>query len=203
MSRATAMQAAAALAKSGLKKKNLGRIWTLADADRDGELSRHEFAVAMHLAACVKGGLTLPRTLPACLAAVGKRSGGGDETGVADMVGGGMVAATTEREEANAKAASSTGGQFDRRGKLQEGLELLSCEERDNLYAMSALERAGYDVVFMQVCTYEPRVYEPRVCWPSDQLTDAFPKQCARWHWACVAWGSRRRRLCSVLLFGW
>lgn len=181
-------QAAAVLARSGLGKKDLGRLWTLADADRDGELSRHEFAVAMHLAACAttkeKGGLTLPRTLPSCLALGGKRSGGGGgkvgAAGVAAEGGTVMATTTTEREGADKgsvstlespqglsedggleeKAASSSSNsrgdrQFDRRGKKpqeDEGLELLSWEERDDLYAMSTLERAGYDVVFMQVC---------------------------------------------------
>ena len=193
------MQAALVLARSGLRKKDLGRLWTLADADRDGELSRHEFAVAMHLAACVttkgKGGPTLPRTLPSCLAARGKRSGsgGGETFGVAGLAGkGGMVmATTTEREGAdkgsvstlgnpeglseegglevekaasNSSSSCSKGGRhLDRRDKKPQGeeeeeeeeeggLEMLSWEERDALYAMSTLERAGYDVVFMQVC---------------------------------------------------
>ena len=63
------LQAAAILAKSGLSKADLGRLWVMADADRDGKLCRHEFAVAMHLAACAVGkdGLPLPATLPACL----------------------------------------------------------------------------------------------------------------------------------------
>ena len=42
----------------------------MADADRDGKLCRHEFGVAMHLAALAvqKDGLPLPATLPPCLA---------------------------------------------------------------------------------------------------------------------------------------
>ena len=44
----------------------------MADADGDGKLSRHEFAVAMHLAASTvgKSALSLPEVLPPCLAAV-------------------------------------------------------------------------------------------------------------------------------------
>lgn len=63
-------QAAAILAKSGLSKADLGHLWTMADADRDGKLCRHEFAVAVHLAACAVGkdGPPLPATLPPCLA---------------------------------------------------------------------------------------------------------------------------------------
>lgn len=66
------LQAAAILAKSGLSKADLGRLWTMADADRDGKLCRHEFSVAMHLAACAVGKdgppLPLPAALPPCLA---------------------------------------------------------------------------------------------------------------------------------------
>ncbi|CAN0552210.1 unnamed protein product, partial [Ectocarpus sp. 8 AP-2014] len=59
------------LAKSGLSKTDLGNLWAMADADRDGKLSRHEFAVAMHLAARAVGtpALALPSVLPPCLAA--------------------------------------------------------------------------------------------------------------------------------------
>lgn len=72
-------QAAAILAKSGLSKPDLGRLWVLADADRDGKLCRHEFAVAMHLAACAveKDGLPLPATLPPCLTAAATTIAGG------------------------------------------------------------------------------------------------------------------------------
>lgn len=57
------------MAKSGLEKGDLSRVWTMADADRDGKLSRHEFAVAVHLASCVAGKkkLPLPSALPECL----------------------------------------------------------------------------------------------------------------------------------------
>lgn len=66
---ATTSQAATVLAKSGLGKKDLGRLWAMADADKDGELSRQEFAVAMHIASCVAGKkLPMPHTLPCCLA---------------------------------------------------------------------------------------------------------------------------------------
>eukprot|EP00903_Cladosiphon_okamuranus_P006843 g6665.t1 len=63
-------EAAAILAKTGLSKADLGHLWAMADADRDGKLCRNEFAVAMHLAACAsrKDGPPLPATLPQCLA---------------------------------------------------------------------------------------------------------------------------------------
>lgn len=63
------IQAAAALAKSGLDKKELGNLWAIADADKDGQLSGQEFAVAMHLASCSTAKhLPLPAVLPECLA---------------------------------------------------------------------------------------------------------------------------------------
>ncbi|CAM9698027.1 unnamed protein product [Scytosiphon promiscuus] len=65
-------EAARTLAKSGLSKADLSHLWKLADIDRDGQLCRHEFVVAMHLAARAvgkKGRLPLPDALPPCLAA--------------------------------------------------------------------------------------------------------------------------------------
>lgn len=245
-------QAAKALAKSGMTKKELGRLWTLADVDRDGELSRQEFAIAMHLAACTAGkGLPLPRVLPECLVAIVTTVGGAkysdkggstegvnkpekgtskgkpsaankgtkgvahktarnakvqaktsvpSKTSVAAAAEGSgpgqglpttqaIVSAPTSRAEkataANVKPANGeslllvdSGGQ----GRRQEAetetqpvraandetaisvlpgncksvvaakKTILTAEERDPLYAMSTTERAGYDVVFMQVC---------------------------------------------------
>lgn len=245
-------QAAKALAKSGMAKKELGRLWTLADVDRDGELSRQEFAIAMHLAACTAGkGLPLPRVLPECLMAIVTTVGGAKDsekggstrgvskpekgtskgkpstankgekgaahkkagnakvqaktrvsskTSVAAAAEGSgssqelpttqaIVSAPTSRAEkataAIVKPANvegllllDSGGQ----GRQQEDetdtqpvraannkaaisilpgkgksvvaakRTLLTAEESDPLYAMSTTERAGYDVVFMQVC---------------------------------------------------
>ena len=39
----------------------------LSDLDKDGRLSCDEYIIAMHLMACVKGGASLPTTLPADL----------------------------------------------------------------------------------------------------------------------------------------
>lgn len=59
------------LAKSGLGKKDLGRLWAMSDVDRDGALSRMEFSIAMHLASCsAKKGLPVPRALPESLGAL-------------------------------------------------------------------------------------------------------------------------------------
>lgn len=64
-------QAAAILAKSGLGKAELARLWAVSDADRDGALSRVEFSIAMHLAACsANKGLPVPSALPSILAAL-------------------------------------------------------------------------------------------------------------------------------------
>lgn len=58
----------------------------MADADRDGELSRREFAVAMHLAACVAGKkkLPMPRTLPPCLMSITDYTGSTTEPAAPD-----------------------------------------------------------------------------------------------------------------------
>ncbi|CBN77331.1 conserved unknown protein [Ectocarpus siliculosus] len=76
-------QAATMLAKSGLSKTDLGHLWAMADADRDGKLSRHEFAVAMHLAARAVGtpALALPSVLPPCLAAASATENEGNREG--------------------------------------------------------------------------------------------------------------------------
>lgn len=72
------------LAKSGLGKADLSRLWELADVDRDGQLCRHEFTVAMHLAACAVGKprLPLPDALPPYLA-IGTTVKIADSTGAA------------------------------------------------------------------------------------------------------------------------
>lgn len=57
------------LANSGLERDKLGVLWEIADVNGDGRLSRGEFAVAMHLAACATTKkLPIPRALPDCLA---------------------------------------------------------------------------------------------------------------------------------------
>lgn len=42
-------EAAHLLGKSGLKREQLSAVWTMADADEDGELDPSEWAVAIHL----------------------------------------------------------------------------------------------------------------------------------------------------------
>lgn len=64
-------QAAAVLAKSGLGKAELGRLWVVSDVDRDGALSRVEFSIAMHLALCsASRKLPVPSALPESLVAL-------------------------------------------------------------------------------------------------------------------------------------
>lgn len=246
------MQAAKALAKSGMKKKELGRLWTLADVDQDGKLSRQEFSIAMHLAACTAGkGLPLPRILPECLMVIVTTVGGTEysekdgpkwgvsnpekgtskgkpsiakkgrkgadhktarnakmqaktsvpcKTSVTLAAEGGrpnqglpttqviVSAPTSEAEKATAANKKPTdveslpmldsGGQGRQQEEEMEAQPTgaandesaisvlpgkgksvvaakknrLTAEESDPLYAMSTAERAGYDVVFMQVC---------------------------------------------------
>ncbi|KAK9870617.1 hypothetical protein WA026_008177 [Henosepilachna vigintioctopunctata] len=52
------------LVKSKLPNSVLGKIWKLADIDRDGFLDRDEFALAMHLVNIKLEGNDLPRELP-------------------------------------------------------------------------------------------------------------------------------------------
>lgn len=52
------------LEKSGLPLKQLAHIWELSDVDRDGNLMKDEFILAMHLVSRVKQGLSVPDDLP-------------------------------------------------------------------------------------------------------------------------------------------
>lgn len=57
------------LAKFGLGKAELGRLWVLSDVDQDGALSKVEFSIAMHLASCsAHKKIPVPRALPWSLA---------------------------------------------------------------------------------------------------------------------------------------
>lgn len=55
--------------ESKLPLDTLGKIWDLADMDKDGMLDRHEFVVAMHLVYKALEKYTIPNTLPAELMA--------------------------------------------------------------------------------------------------------------------------------------
>lgn len=55
--------------ESKLPLDTLGKIWDLADMDKDGMLDRHEFLVAMHLVYKALEKHTIPNTLPPELAA--------------------------------------------------------------------------------------------------------------------------------------
>lgn len=58
---------------SKLPVEILGKIWDLADLDKDGSLSRHEFMIAMHLVYKALEKHTIPNTLPPELMPPGKR----------------------------------------------------------------------------------------------------------------------------------
>lgn len=225
------MQAAKTLAKSGMKKNELGRLWTLADVDRDGKLSRQEFSIAMHLVACAtRKGLPLPRVLPDCLMAIVTTVGGGAKgaekggstrgvgklrkeeaskgkpssankgkkggaahqkatntpieakTGLLSKTNAAVTttkgSGTTPSQElptTKAIVPAPTNGAEKEAGGVEaqparastdetslSGLpgsdknavvvkRTLTAKESDQLYAMSTAERAGYDVIFMQV----------------------------------------------------
>lgn len=52
------------MVKSKLPSKVLHQIWTLADVDKDGALTLHEYALAMHFIKMKQEGLDLPASLP-------------------------------------------------------------------------------------------------------------------------------------------
>lgn len=61
-------QAVAFFMNAQLPEETLAQIWDLADIDADGQLTRDEFAVAMHLVRLVRAGKEpLPQTLPPAL----------------------------------------------------------------------------------------------------------------------------------------
>jgi len=59
--------------ESKLPVDTLGIIWDLADMDKDGQLDRHEFMVAMHLVYKALEKHTIPNVLPPELLPPGKR----------------------------------------------------------------------------------------------------------------------------------
>lgn len=65
--------AKAEMVKSKLPNSVLGKIWKMADVDRDGMLDDDEFALAMHLISVKLGGHDLPAELPLHLIPPSKR----------------------------------------------------------------------------------------------------------------------------------
>ncbi|CAH2005949.1 unnamed protein product [Acanthoscelides obtectus] len=61
------------LMESKLPFETLGKIWDLADQDKDGMLNRHEFIVAMHLVYKALEKYAIPNTLPPALLEQAKR----------------------------------------------------------------------------------------------------------------------------------
>lgn len=55
------------LLQSGLARNVLAEIWNLSDIDGDGQLTREEFILAMHLTNQIRTGHNLPKELPADL----------------------------------------------------------------------------------------------------------------------------------------
>ena len=117
-------QAAAILAKSGLGKAELARLWVMSDVDRDGALSRVEFSIAMHLASCsAKKSLPVPAALPDSLAALLPR--GQEPVESAAAAGGGGKPPKEEpdnssvRSFARGQARSTKPGRRDGTGEAQ------------------------------------------------------------------------------------
>lgn len=63
----TGLQCRNILLQSNLPQNILAQIWDLSDIDSDGQLTREEFLLAMHLTDFVKSGNKLPAELPADL----------------------------------------------------------------------------------------------------------------------------------------
>ncbi|XP_058121200.1 epidermal growth factor receptor substrate 15-like 1 isoform X1 [Anopheles coustani] len=83
------------LMNSKLPVETLGRIWDLADQDRDGSLDKHEFCVAMHLVYEALDKRAIPAMLPPQLQrnyAPPSQNGGFDAFGGGAADGGGFVA---------------------------------------------------------------------------------------------------------------
>lgn len=59
--------------ESKLPVDMLGKIWDLADLDKDGNLSRHEFMIAMHLVYKALEKHAIPNSLPPELLPAGRR----------------------------------------------------------------------------------------------------------------------------------
>jgi hypothetical protein len=55
--------------RSGLSPADLGKIWTLADMDKDSKLSEPEFIIAMYLIYSKLKGIEIPESIPASLKA--------------------------------------------------------------------------------------------------------------------------------------
>lgn len=125
----------------------------MADADRDGELSRHELAVAMHLAACVTGKgkakeLQLPRVLPACLATVAQNTGGDDKALQSTERDEEVIGHADEEVQLDRGASqNTTKGQQDVDGGGED--RLTSADSRDGSeYRMNDLEKRVYDEAY-------------------------------------------------------
>ena len=61
------------MVKSKLPNSVLGKVWKLADVDKDGMLDSDEFALAMHLINIKLDGHDIPAELPAHLVPPSKR----------------------------------------------------------------------------------------------------------------------------------
>ena len=64
------------MVKSKLPNSVLGKVWKLADVDKDGMLDSDEFAVVMHLVNIKLNGHDIPAELPAHLVPPFKSIGG-------------------------------------------------------------------------------------------------------------------------------
>lgn len=80
------------LMNSKLPVETLGRIWDLADQDRDGSLDKHEFCVAMHLVYEALDKRAIPATLPPQLQRNAQQTSNGSFDAFGSGGDGGFVA---------------------------------------------------------------------------------------------------------------
>uniref|UniRef100_A0A023F0U2 Putative synaptic vesicle protein ehs-1 n=2 Tax=Triatoma infestans TaxID=30076 RepID=A0A023F0U2_TRIIF len=88
------------LIDSKLPVTTLGKIWDLADMDKDGSLDRHEFVVAMHLVYKALEKYSIPNTLPPELLPPDKRKNSTTlQSNVQPIVNGGLSWVVTPEEK--------------------------------------------------------------------------------------------------------
>lgn len=101
------------LLQSGLPRNILAEIWNLSDIDGDGQLTREEFILAMHLTNHVRSGQTLPAELPADLVPPSyRRTRSISATSVhsaGSSASGGTIGASTNDDQVSQKS-SDVGG---------------------------------------------------------------------------------------------
>lgn len=106
------------LMQSGLPRKILAEIWNLSDIDGDGQLTREEFILAMHLTNQVRTGQALPVQLPPELVPPSYRrqrststTSAHSEASATSSVGGGVAPSSQVNDDRSSETVGSSMGQ--------------------------------------------------------------------------------------------